>query len=80
MPLVGAALAAAPVTRADRGAHPQDLGNTNYCVFVPRNSFERRTNAKLVARALERASIPAFVNDRNDICVDSFKASRRRPR
>lgn len=53
----------------------QDLGNTNYCVFVPRNSFERRTNAELVARALERAQIPAYVNDRNDICVESFKIS-----
>ncbi|KDE05823.1 hypothetical protein MVLG_03767 [Microbotryum lychnidis-dioicae p1A1 Lamole] len=53
-----------------------DLGNTNYCVFVPRLEFERRTNAELVARALNNLGIEAYVNDRNDICVDSFKMSR----
>lgn len=55
----------------------QDLGNTNYCVYVPRLEFERRTNAALVARALSTLSIPAFVNDRNDICVGDFKMSPR---
>ncbi|SCZ91813.1 BZ3500_MvSof-1268-A1-R1_Chr5-3g08153 [Microbotryum saponariae] len=53
-----------------------DLGNTNYCVFVPRLEFERRTNAELVARALNNLGIEAYVNERNDICVDSFKMSR----
>ncbi|KAM0751615.1 Lipoyltransferase and lipoate-protein ligase [Meredithblackwellia eburnea MCA 4105] len=52
-----------------------DLGNTNYCVFLPRTRFERKTNAEMVARALQRLDVPAYVNDRNDICVDSFKVS-----
>ncbi|ORY90879.1 hypothetical protein BCR35DRAFT_108826 [Leucosporidium creatinivorum] len=52
-----------------------DLGNTNYCVFVPREQFERRINAELVARALNEVKIPANVNERNDICVEGFKVS-----
>ncbi|GAA5858404.1 hypothetical protein JCM5353_003957 [Sporobolomyces roseus] len=52
-----------------------DLGNTNYCVFVTRNEFNRTTNAELVSKALQNLSIPAYVNDRNDICVDQFKMS-----
>ncbi|GAA5924167.1 putative lipoate--protein ligase [Sporobolomyces koalae] len=52
-----------------------DLGNTNYCVFVPRLEFDRVTNAQLVANALKRLDIPAHVNERNDICVDKFKMS-----
>ena len=55
----------------------QDLGNTNYCVFVPRNDFERRTNADMVARALNSLDVQAYVNDRNDICVDKYKMSLR---
>ncbi|GAA6061099.1 hypothetical protein JCM10212_006130 [Sporobolomyces blumeae] len=54
-----------------------DLGNTNYCVFVPRLEFNRVTNAQLVASALNRLEIPAYVNDRNDICVDKFKMKLR---
>ncbi|GAA5994821.1 hypothetical protein JCM5350_000901, partial [Sporobolomyces pararoseus] len=50
-----------------------DLGNTNYCVFVPRLEFNRNTNAELVAAALKRLEIPAYVNERNDICVEKFK-------
>ena len=53
----------------------QDLGNTNYCVIVPRLTFERRTNATMVAQALNELYVPAYVNERNDICVDSFKIS-----
>jgi hypothetical protein len=53
--------------------HLQDLGNTNYCVFVPRLEFDRRTNAELVVSGLKNLSIPASVNDRNDIVVDGFK-------
>ncbi|GAA6008605.1 hypothetical protein JCM11491_003365 [Sporobolomyces phaffii] len=36
-----------------------DLGNTNYCVFVPRLEFNRNTNAALVASALNRLDVPA---------------------
>ncbi|GAA5894836.1 putative lipoate--protein ligase [Sporobolomyces salmoneus] len=56
-----------------------DLGNTNYCVFVPRLEFNRNTNAELVASALKRLDIPAYVNERNDICVEKFKMSRSLP-
>ncbi|BGP53267.1 hypothetical protein JCM8202v2_000826 [Rhodotorula sphaerocarpa] len=45
-----------------------DLGNTNYCVFVPRSEFDRKTNAELVTRGLNQLEIDAYVNDRNDIC------------
>ncbi|GAA5832831.1 hypothetical protein JCM3766R1_007058 [Sporobolomyces carnicolor] len=56
-----------------------DLGNTNYCVFVPRLEFNRNTNAELVASALNRLDVPAFVNERNDICVEQFKMSSLSP-
>ncbi|GAA6048019.1 hypothetical protein JCM3770_000151 [Rhodotorula araucariae] len=47
-----------------------DLGNTNYCVFVPRTEFDRRSNAELVTRGLNALDVPAYVNERHDICVD----------
>ncbi|GAA6048579.1 hypothetical protein NBRC10513_000655 [Rhodotorula toruloides] len=50
-----------------------DLGNTNYCVFVPRLEFDRKTNAELVTAGLRRLDLEAYVNDRNDICVEGFK-------
>ncbi|GAA5873916.1 hypothetical protein JCM3774_004038, partial [Rhodotorula dairenensis] len=49
-----------------------DLGNTNYCVFVPRTEFDRKTNAELVARGLQTLDLAAYVNDRNDICIDGY--------
>ncbi|GAA5857691.1 hypothetical protein JCM8547_004332 [Rhodosporidiobolus lusitaniae] len=52
-----------------------DLGNTNYCVFVPRLEFDRRTNAELVVAGLKTLEVPASVNERNDIVVDGFKVS-----
>ena len=55
--------------------HLQDLGNTNYCVFMPRQRFERRTNALLVSDALNKLNIGTYVNDRNDICIDGYKMS-----
>ncbi|KAK4052167.1 hypothetical protein OIV83_002462 [Microbotryomycetes sp. JL201] len=64
-----------PIVRRKSGGGTvyHDLGNTNYCVFVPRTGFERRTNAVMVAEALNTLEINAYVNDRNDICVDKFK-------
>lgn len=56
-------------------ALPQDLGNSNYCVFMPRTQFERRTNALLVSDALNNLDINTYVNDRNDICIAGFKMS-----
>ncbi|BGP59397.1 hypothetical protein NBRC10512v2_000691 [Rhodotorula toruloides] len=52
-----------------------DLGNTNYCVFVPRLEFDRKTNAELVTNGLKKLDLEAYVNDRNDICVEGFKMS-----
>ncbi|KPV76787.1 uncharacterized protein RHOBADRAFT_12541, partial [Rhodotorula graminis WP1] len=52
-----------------------DLGNTNYCVFVPRTEFDRRSNAELVTTGLNSLGVPAYVNERHDICVDGFKMS-----
>ncbi|KAK4049748.1 hypothetical protein OIO90_005329 [Microbotryomycetes sp. JL221] len=64
-----------PVVRRKSGGGTvyHDLGNMNYCVFVPRTGFERRTNALMVSNALNSLDIDAYVNDRNDICVDTFK-------
>jgi lipoate-protein ligase A len=53
----------------------QDLGNTNYSILIPKDSFSRRPNALLVARALQSLSVPAEVNERNDITLDGFKIS-----
>lgn len=60
-----------------------DLGNTNYSFHIPRDAFDRRTHAELVARALNavpvglqqsrtdlaRSDVGAYVNGRNDICI-----------
>lgn len=60
-----------------------DLGNTNYSFHIPREAFDRRTHAELVARALNadplalrqsrtdlvRSDVGAYVNGRNDICI-----------
>lgn len=51
------------------------MGNTNYSILIPKDSFSRRPNALLVARALQSLSVPAEVNDRNDITLDGFKIS-----
>ncbi|TKA57245.1 hypothetical protein B0A53_01201, partial [Rhodotorula sp. CCFEE 5036] len=39
-----------------------DLGNTNYCVFVPRTEFDRKTNAELVVRGLQNLDLAAYVS------------------
>lgn len=53
----------------------QDLGNTNYCVLTPKATFDRKTNASMMSRALRQLKIPAYVNERHDICVEQFKMS-----
>ena len=53
----------------------QDGGNTNYSVAIPRTSFDRRTNAEVVARGLNTLGVSASVNERNDVVVDKFKMS-----
>lgn len=48
-------------------------------MFVPRTEFDRKTNAELVTRGLQKLNLAAYVNDRNDICIDGFKMSFVRP-
>lgn len=43
--------------------------------MIPRTQFDRRTNAELIARVVSSLDIPAYVNERHDICVEGFKAS-----
>ena len=52
-----------------------DLGNTNYCVMMPRDAFKRSISADMVARALRSLDIPAKVNHRFDIVIDEKKIS-----
>jgi len=54
---------------------PQDLGNTNFSIHVPRASFDRGATAQIVLRAVRALGIDAHVNERNDICIGSEKAS-----
>ncbi|KAF7723213.1 Biotin/lipoate A/B protein ligase [Apophysomyces ossiformis] len=63
--------------RSGGGAGPlvQDMGNSIYTIFMPRQAFSRRANADLVSRALQELDIPASVNDRHDIVVDGYKVS-----
>ncbi|KNZ46615.1 uncharacterized protein VP01_711g6 [Puccinia sorghi] len=54
----------------------QDEGNTNYSVMLPRDQFERRVNARLVADAVQEMGIHAVnVTDRYDVCVGDRKVS-----
>lgn len=61
----------------DLTAHsvPQDLGNTNYSIMVPKDNFDRRPNAELVARALNSLGVDAVVNERSDITLQGSKMS-----
>lgn len=43
--------------------------------MMPQSVFNRRDNAQLVASALNELSVPAVVNERNDIVVDGYKVS-----
>ncbi|KAG8690962.1 Biotin/lipoate A/B protein ligase, partial [Ceratobasidium sp. 423] len=63
--------------RSGGGTVYHDLGNTNYSVMVPRETFTRDANAKLVASALNSRDIgiPAYVNGRHDIVVHDKKMS-----
>ncbi|TIB16114.1 hypothetical protein E3P92_01419 [Wallemia ichthyophaga] len=61
--------------RSGGGTVFHDLGNTNYSVMMPQSVFNRRDNAQLVASALNELSVPAVVNERNDIVVDGYKVS-----
>ncbi|KAB5596281.1 Lipoate-protein ligase A [Ceratobasidium theobromae] len=61
--------------RSGGGTVYHDLGNTNYSIMVPRQTFDRVTNAELVASALnsQEINIPAWVNERHDIVVHGKK-------
>ncbi|KAI9202523.1 Lipoyltransferase and lipoate-protein ligase [Polychytrium aggregatum] len=61
--------------RSGGGTVYHDLGNSNYSIIMPREVFDRKTNAELVASALQSLDIPASVNERHDIVVDGKKVS-----
>lgn len=52
-----------------------DLGNTNYCVMMPRDVFKRSTSVTMIADALSNLDIPAKVNSRYDIVLGDKKIS-----
>ncbi|KZT36692.1 Lipoyltransferase and lipoate-protein ligase [Sistotremastrum suecicum HHB10207 ss-3] len=59
--------------RSGGGTVYHDLGNTNYSIHTSRLSFDRLTTGHLIRDALKSVDIPAYLNERNDICVDDFK-------
>jgi lipoate-protein ligase A len=67
-----------PLVRRQSGGGTvvHDLGNTNFCLMMPRSEFTLRKGADLAARALNSLDIPAVVNEkRNDIFVGNKKVS-----
>ncbi|PCH40972.1 Lipoyltransferase and lipoate-protein ligase [Wolfiporia cocos MD-104 SS10] len=63
--------------RSGGGTVYHDLGNTNFSIHLPRTSFDRHATAQVVLRAVCALGIDASVNDRNDICVGTYKMSAR---
>ncbi|KAJ3153774.1 Biotin/lipoate A/B protein ligase [Geranomyces michiganensis] len=61
--------------RSGGGTVYHDIGNTNYTIIMPRETFDRRTNAELVVRGLHQLDVPASVNTRHDIVVEDKKIS-----
>ncbi|THU91917.1 Lipoyltransferase and lipoate-protein ligase [Dendrothele bispora CBS 962.96] len=59
--------------RSGGGTVYHDLGNTNFSIHLPRQSFDRHATAQIVLRAVRALGIDANVNDRNDICVGKEK-------
>ncbi|KAJ2377406.1 hypothetical protein GGI05_006873, partial [Coemansia sp. RSA 2603] len=57
------------------GAVYHDMGNTNYTVVMPRESFTRNTCASLVSRAMHNEDIPTYVSERHDIMMNQSKVS-----
>ncbi|KAJ3274208.1 hypothetical protein HDV01_003281 [Terramyces sp. JEL0728] len=63
-----------PLVRRNSGGGT-DLGNTNYCHIMPRNIFERDLTVKIIRNALHQLDIPAEVNARYDLVINSEKIS-----
>ena len=62
--------------RSGGGTVFHDLGNVNYSVTVPTETFNRDTHAHLIVRALRTLGVPsAAVNARHDIVVSDKKVS-----
>ena len=53
----------------------QDLGNTNFSIHLPRQSFDRHFTSSIVLKAVQSLGIDAHLNERNDICVGEEKMS-----
>eukprot|EP00158_Paraphelidium_tribonemae_P002104 Partr_v1_DN25127_c0_g1_i2_m76967 putative Lipoate-protein ligase len=66
-----------PLVRRQSGGGTvyHDTGNTNYSIMMPRQNFDMRSSAEIVARSLRQLDIPAQVNKRNDITVNDLKVS-----
>ena len=52
-----------------------DLGNTNYSIIMPQESFNRRSTSLILKKALHSLDIPADINERFDVTVDGLKVS-----
>ncbi|KAF8874354.1 hypothetical protein BD779DRAFT_1566899 [Infundibulicybe gibba] len=61
--------------RSGGGTVYHDLGNTNFSIHLPRQTFDRHVTAQIVLRAVRSLGIDARVNERNDICVGPDKVS-----
>jgi hypothetical protein len=57
------------------GGFSQDMGNSNYTLFMPREAFKMRTGAELVSSALHHLDIPSTVTERHDISHNDSKIS-----
>ncbi|KAI8912444.1 hypothetical protein EDD86DRAFT_201367 [Gorgonomyces haynaldii] len=51
------------------------MGNTNYCLMMPRNEFNRTIACELLVNGLHQLDIPAKMNERHDIVIDDKKVS-----
>ncbi|KAL9713017.1 hypothetical protein Ac2012v2_004258 [Leucoagaricus gongylophorus] len=61
--------------RSGGGTVYHDLGNTNFSIHLPRQSFDRHVTARVILRAVRSMGIDACINERNDICIGKDKMS-----
>lgn len=61
--------------RSGGGTVYHDLGNTNFSIHLPRQSFDRHVTARVILHAVRSMGIDACINERNDICMGKDKIS-----